>query len=107
LTHFDLFKISVVYPTQKQGSFGLIQSLLKDTEDFKSYEKYRRLLKQHPQDSILKESYLKALAHIQISVSKKHNHLKRLIDTGTCGVESTRQKNVAEQLLKHWGIYMY
>lgn len=64
------------------------------------YFKYRRLLKGNPRDKILVKSYEVALAKLQTSVSKIHNNLRKTNS-------SKDLLKVAEDLLNHWGIYLF
>lgn len=77
-----------------------IEKLLPGDTTAQEYFKYRRLLKGNPRDKILVKSYEVALAKLQTSVSKIHNNLRKTNS-------SKDLLKVAEDLLNHWGIYLF
>lgn len=84
-----------------------IEKLLPGDTTAQEYFKYRRLLKGNPRDKILVKSYevgpctiQVGLAKLQTSVSKIHNNLRKTNS-------SKDLLKVAEDLLNHWGIYLF
>ena len=99
--HFE----KMLYMYILQLTFNLIQadfveesmakklaSLLADDPALREYVKYRKLLRQHPGDQMLKTSY-------EVAVSRKHTDLKK---TG----HSTHVQ-YAEKLMQYWGMYYF
>ena len=77
-------------------------TLLHDDPTVADYLKYRRLLKTRPYDSLLLQSYEVALAIVQTAVSKRHTDLKKYNRSSD---EPLIQ--VAEELMRHWGMYFF
>ena len=76
-----------------------LASLLADDPALHKYVKYRKLLRQHPGNQMLKTSYEVALTNVQLAVSRKHTELKK---TG----HSTHVQ-YAEELMQYWGMYYF
>ena len=83
----------------KESMAKKLASLLADDPALHKYVKYRKLLRQHPGDQMLKTSYEVALTNVQLAVSRKHTDLKK---TG----HSTHLQN-AEELMQYWGMFYF
>ena len=66
---------------------------LADDPALHEYVKYKKLLRQHPGNQILKTSYEVALTNVQLAVSRKHTDLKK---TG-----HTTHLQYAEELMQY------
>lgn len=83
----------------KESMAKKLASLLADDPALHKYVKYRKLLRQHPGNQMLKTSYEVALTNVQLAVSRKHTDLEK---TG----HSTHLQN-AEELMQYWGMYYF
>ena len=83
----------------KESMVKKMASLLTDDLALHEYVKYRKLLRQHPGNQMLKTSYEVALTNVQLAVSRKHTDLEK---TG----HSTNLQN-AEELMQYWGMYYF
>ncbi|MES1922346.1 hypothetical protein MHBO_003854 [Bonamia ostreae] len=83
----------------KKSMAHKLSTLLSDDPTISQYVKHRKLLKQHPGDTILKKSYEVALTNLQLAVSRKHMELMKR-------GHSTSLK-YAEELMQYWGMYYF
>ena len=75
---------------------GIKILLNNESDEVKSYLKYKRLYKKSPYDKSIQQEFETCLARIQFMVSKKHTE-----------TSDKSQKDLAEKLMTKWNMYYY
>ncbi|XP_076086802.1 uncharacterized protein LOC143057382 [Mytilus galloprovincialis] len=97
-------------PRRKKTTFDLVVQLLGPSSDVDDCIKYRELKLKHPGHKSFVSAFDQSFSKLQIEVSKKYFALKDKTanNDGKENMENLlADKEIAQKLLDHWGVYYF
>ncbi|VDH94979.1 Hypothetical predicted protein [Mytilus galloprovincialis] len=105
-----LYKSHIKAPRRKKTTFDLVVQLLGPSSDVDDCIKYRELKLKHPGHKSFVSAFDQSFSKLQIEVSKRYFALKDKTakDDGKENRENLlADKEIAQKLLDHWGVYYF